>query len=266
MIRTTLTAILLTLVSIHAYGASIVSDPCGGPAGLLAELDRPTVADSACVAKPGRVIVEMGFAHANTYPQAGTSNNFPEAELRFGLPDNNEFVLLPPNYTRTSISGQTEGAYNQTVIGLKHEFGYNSRWTYAAETLFTTPATTATGQPTTGWGTAINGIVAYNVTPSIGVGLMLGVTSLYDAEGVRYTSINPDFTATWELTDQLQLYGELYGQSHVAHNMGSGWDADGGVQYLLNTRWEIDAELGTRVSGALGGYSHYIGFGTGFEF
>ena len=243
---------------------STIPDPCAGRSGLLAELDRPTVADSVCAVKPGRVIVEGGYAHSNT--SAGASENAPQAEIRFGLAHGNEFVLLPPNVAYMPNSNTSHTSYGTTTIGLKHEWAYTRHWVYAGEVLLTTPSPGQTSTHSLGWGEAVNGIVAYNVTPHIGLGLMLGATAQYNRYGQRYTSINPDFTATWLISSRWQLYGEIYGQTHTSYGQGSGWDSDGGVQYLVTRRIEVDAELGQRLSGALGGYRNYWGFGAGWEF
>ncbi len=80
-------------------GENEIPNPCAGPSSLLAILDRPSVSGSACAVPQGQVIMEMGFQHANVEgPGSGTTDNYPEAEVRFGLPGRNEFVLLPPNY------------------------------------------------------------------------------------------------------------------------------------------------------------------------
>ncbi len=252
------------VVAAHASVTSAIPNPCGGASGLLAELDRPTVGDSACVAAPGRAIVELGYAHLNT--NVGTRQTLPQTETRFGLPRRNEFVLLPPDAIYATNEHGTETDYSAAVIGLKHEWGYSRRWIYTGEVLFTAPGTYNANGAVDGWGSAVNGIMGYNLTTNVALGLMLGVTSLYDQQGRRYTSVNPDFTATWLIDPRWQLYGEIYGQTHTAAGQGSGWDSDGGVQYLVTRHVEVDAEIGQRLSGALGGYRNYWGLGAGWEF
>lgn len=244
--------------------SSPVPDPCGGRSGLLAELDRPTVADSVCAVKPGRVIVEAGYAHGNT--SAGASENAPQAEIRFGLAHGNEFVVVPPNVTYRPNGNVSRTSYGSTTMGLKHEWGYTRHWSYAGEVLLTTPSPGRPAARSIGWGEAVNGIVSYSITSHVAVGLMLGATAQYDRYGQRYTSINPDVTATWLLNSRWQLYGEIYGQTHAGYGLGSGWASDGGVQYLVTRRIEVDAELGQRLSGPLGDYRHYWGVGAGWEF
>ena len=83
------------------------------------------------------------------------------------------------------------------------------------------------------------------------------------AGGQRYQSFNPDLVATWQSSARLQLYAEVYAQSHVGYHHGWGTDADGGVQYLVDPDFEVDLEEGVRIQGALGGFSNYTGVGLG---
>ncbi|WP_298173482.1 hypothetical protein [Acidithiobacillus sp.] len=264
-----LAALIMGIQTVHADDA--IQNPCAGPSALLALLDRPTVSDSACVVQYGQAVLEAGYQHANlTGTGGGTANNFPEAELRFGLPGNNEFVLLPPNdnVQRTPSDSTYFQGFSATTVGIKHELGYTKHWLGAVESLFTLPS----GSPAfgnRGLGVAFNGIVAYAPSDDTGISLQLGVTSQTNpalAGGGRFTSINPDITFTWLPLWNLQFYGEVYGQSRTGPGLGSGFDADGGVQYLLTTYCEVDLEEGVRLSGNLGGFTHYFGAGMGFLF
>ena len=225
--------------SVWAKGSlSGISDPCAGPASLLDLLDRPTVGDSACVVKPGYAVLEAGWARYTIFGQSGHAFGYPQGELRFGLPDQNEFVFLPPNISRqvTHMPGggsQTIAGGSASVVGIKHEFGYN-------------------------------------LTSSVALTLMLGVTHLAQAADVQvgayYWSVNPDLVLTWETTQNFQFYLEVYGQNHTGPGQGAGYDADGGIQYLINPHFEVDAEIGQRISGNLGGWSHFFGVGIGLLF
>ncbi len=263
------------MAPIWAKGSQLgVSDPCAGPDALLDLLDRPTVGDSACVVKPGDAVLETGWARYTLLGQSGHALGYPQGELRFGLPDQNEFVFLPPNLNRQVASmpgggSQTIAGGSASVVGIKHEFGYNARWIWAGETLFTLPSGSPTyGSAATGY--AVNGIVGYSLTSSVALTLMLGVTHLAQPANIQagayYWSVNPDLVLTWETTENLQFYLEAYGQNHTGPGQGAGYDADGGVQYLITPRFEVDAEIGRRISGNLGGWSHYFGVGAGFLF
>lgn len=69
---------------------------------MLDLLDRPTMGDSPCVVKPGQMVLEAGVARYALYGQSGHTWGYPQLELRWGLPENNELVFLP-NISRVSI-------------------------------------------------------------------------------------------------------------------------------------------------------------------
>lgn len=101
-----------------------IQDSCSGSSALLAILDRPTVSDSACVVQYGQAVLEAGYEHADlTGAGGGTADNFPAAELRLGLPGNNEFVLLPPNDNLQHIpsSPHLQG-FSATMVDIKRGF------------------------------------------------------------------------------------------------------------------------------------------------
>ncbi|MHB8115475.1 MAG: hypothetical protein ACYDDX_03885 [Acidithiobacillus ferrivorans] len=189
--------------------------------------------------------------------------------MHFGLPGNNEFVLLPPNDNLQQVPGRPYlQGFSATTVGIKHELGYSKHWLGSVESLFTLPSgNPAFGSP--GLGVAVNGIVTYAPSNDTGISLQLGITSQTNpalAGGGRFTSVNPDITFTWLPLWNLQFYGEAYGQSRTGPGQGSGFDADGGVQYLLSPYCEVDLEEGVRLSGNLGGFTHYFGAGMGFLF
>lgn len=258
-----------------AAHASAAQNPCTGPSALLALLDRPTISDSSCVVPNGKTVLEAGVALGRlSSPPGGRFDTLPNAELRAGLPDNNELVWLPPNfqYQRTDASpgvpAATDSGFGATVIGLKHEIGYDAHWQWTVEGLATLPSGNSF-YGSHGAGAAVNGIVSYSSGGPFGASLMLGATSQTEptsAGGGRYQSVNPDVTVTWQLSPRLQFYGEVYAQTHTAPGQNWGSDADGGVQYLLSRNWEVDLEEGVRLQGNLGGFTRYTGAGFGTIF
>ncbi len=245
-----------------------VPDPCAGRSALFSLLDRPTVSDSACVVQPKRVVVEAGYQHAALTGSGGWSDNLPELELRFGLPGHNEFVLMPPNFTRQyGASGALNGG-SATVLGIKHALGYSANWLGAVEALIT-PASGSAAYGSAGTGAAMNGIVAYAPSDTIGISLQAGVSTQTEPSlsgGGRYFSINPLLTFTWNPRWNWQYYLEIYGQSHVGPGEAAGDNADGGVQFLISPSVELDLEEGMRLHGDLGGFTHYTGVGLGLLF
>lgn len=223
--------------------------------------------DSACVVPDKQVVLELG-AQWTSFRDGSRGFSLPASEFRFGIPGNNELVLLPPNYARQSGAGMVTSGESATVLGLKHELGYTGKWLGAVESLVTLPSGSA-ALGSRGGGVAFNGIVNYSPTDNTSLSMMLGVASQTLsslAGGGRYTSVNPDFVGTWAPRDGLQLYGEIYGQSSTGPGQDSGWNADGGVQYLVTPSVEVDIEVGLRLAGNLGAFSRYVGVGLGLKY
>ncbi|MGE5300237.1 MAG: transporter [Acidobacteriota bacterium] len=199
---------------------------------------------------------------------------FPQAEVRVGLPGRNEFVLLPRNYNRQRM-GAASGSpaqeitgFSAVTLGLKHELGYTRHWLGAVEALFTLPSG-GSAFGSRGLGMAFNGIAAYAPSEQIGLSVQLGLSSQTNpvlAGGGRFTSLVSNFVATWQPAERLQFYGEIYGQSSTGLGRGAGYNADGGVQYLITPSWEVDLEGSVRLVGDLGGFTHYFGAGMGLCF
>ncbi len=248
-----------------------IQNPCVGPSALLSLLDRPTFSDSACSAPLGHAVLELGFMHANVRGDGdGTADNYPEAELRFGLPGANEFKVLASNYTsqRSSIPEEDSSGLSATSIGFKRELGYTDKWLGAVEAVLTLPSGNDVFG-SRGLGAMFSGIAAYSLTEQIGLSLQLGVGSQTDpvsAGGRRFTTFTQFLTATWDPMERLQFYGEVFGQTKTASDEGAGYNFDGGVQYLIVRWWEVDLEEGVRLAGNLGGFTHYYGAGMGFLF
>jgi len=217
------------------------------------------------------VVLELGFIRANLRGEgSGKADSYPQAEVRFGLPGRNELKILAPNYTsqRLRTPQEPSSGLSAASIGFKHELGYTGKWLGSVEAVLTLPSGNDVFG-SRGLGTTVNGIVAYSLSAHVGLSLQLGISSLTDsvlAGGRRFTSFNQFLTATWNPIERLQLYGEFYGQTKTARSEGAGYNFDGGLQYLV-TRWlEADLEAGVRLTGNLGGFTHYYGVGIGILF
>jgi len=257
-----------TLIYLTAFNvfADTIDNPCGGASALLNIIDRPTVADSACVVPFRKAVIELGYQYQQLTHSAGHEQNFPEAELRLGLPANNEFAIILPNYIHQSMTPRS--GYSATTLGIKHEIGYTQNWLAAVEALFTLPdGSAAFGNK--GLGAAFNGIISYAFNPQCNLSFMLGgsteTQSSHDG-GQRFTSINPDLVFTYAPSEKINFYGEVYGQSKTGPGEGSGFNFDGGFLYLVLPSFAIDLEVGQRISGNLGSFDHYISTGMGIMF
>src|SRR5579872_4786840 len=109
-------ALVLCLASAFSADAEEIPDPCDGPAALLALVNRPTVADSACVVPFEKGLIEAGFQYQNL-KGGKRAYNFPETVLRLGLPARTELIINFPNYIRQTI--RPHAGWGPTAVGLK---------------------------------------------------------------------------------------------------------------------------------------------------
>ena len=254
-----------------ALPAADDADPCDG---LLATLDRPTVADSTCVVKNGHAVAELGY---QTGPVKRSDINrlsfYPQAELRFGLPENWEFKLFPPNYNMTTQrafpgGGHIDG-FGDTSFGVKHQFGSFGGFLVSADVKLTIP----TGQmafSSGGTQANIQGIVSYSVTPALGISGLLGISTLTNRTNnggvARFTSVNPDAVITYLMNDKLQLYAEIYGNTKTSADQSYNYSLQGGAQYLLTKNMEVDTSVGVLLHGPAGVQSRFVNLGVGLLF
>ena len=168
-------ATVLALSTSGARAESLIADPCAGSSGLLALIDRPTVADNPCAVPPRSVVVEGGVQWSAAR-SGGRTVNLPEAVVRVGLDGRNELVVLAPNFFRQAGSGADASGFGAATVGLKHELGYTERWLGAIEALATLPSGSA-AYGSQHVGVAVNGIVSYAASDHVGLSLMLGVSS-----------------------------------------------------------------------------------------
>lgn len=250
------------------------NDPCAGPSALLALLDRPTIADSACSVKPYKTVLETGYDNQIIHaPNGQRLVDYPQAEWRYGLPGGWEAKLFWPNYNRLSPHpgpSETFTGLSDAGIGLKKEFGYFGNWVFAADTRIDFP-TGASAFTNGGTQITLNGIASYNVTPQFGLAAQFGVARLSErgpnGRTEYYYALEPIVVASYAFFDRLQLYGEVYGTTNAGPNTtGGAYWFDGGLQYLITPRLEVDIEEGAALSGPQGASAHYFGFGVGVEF
>jgi hypothetical protein len=250
--------VVFFLFSLKAFAEA---DPCDN---LLNVVDRPNEGDSACVVKPGHLLIEVGYQYSYLFPENGYSSNYPQAEFRFGLPFHTEFIIDLPNYFREAAEHTpvSSGA-TATAVGFKHQFPDIGKWNFAAGGLVILP----TGSPDFGSnavGVEFGGIVSYDITSLFSIQSILGFSSDTDSftdGGARFNSFNPQVTFTWQPKEVLQIYTEVFGQTKTSGTNGPGFSMDVGMLYLLAENIEIDLEYGFRLSGYLGNVQRYVGFG-----
>lgn len=251
--------ISLSLGMPHFVSADTTDDPCGGPSALLNLMDRPTYGDSVCVVPFKSVVLELGAQYQTISPATNYQENLPQSELRIGLPAKYEFFLLIPNSIHQSIKPYT--GFTSTTGGIKHGIVSSNNWLASIETLVTVPSGTDTFGNNE-FGVTVNGIANYTFNSRFNMTFLLAVSNQSKSTDThRFTTINPDVVLSYVYSPKVIFFGEVYGQSKTSADMGSGFNSDAGVLYLLMPKFAIDFEFGHRISGDLGGFEHYLGAG-----
>lgn len=223
--------------------------------------NRPNIADSPCSVPFKKVFIELNYIDQQLPDHAGFQQNFPNALIRIGLPENNELFIQPPTYLQQKKAPQS----GSTVLssGIKHSINYNDQWIFAVEGVANIPS----GSYYYGnknWGTTFNGIANYSLNEHCALTAMLGVsrTSEAAAQGGRYfNSINPDVTLSYAPNQYLSLYGEVYGQSSIGVSEGAGFNFDAGFQILVSPNMIVNLSAGQQLYNYLGGFKHYVNAG-----
>lgn len=237
---------------------------CGASSNFLALVDRPTFSDSVCVVPRHNSVVEAGYQYQSLFG-GGNLQTLPQTVYRYGLADQFEVVMLFPSYVRQNIEPQV--GVGASTLGVKHQLFANQKWITTIEGLFTFPSgSSAFGSQNPG--AVFNGIVSYNISSTVAITGMFGVSSqsesVYDG-GQSYTSFSPDLVLSWA-KDRLELFIEVYGESKTGPDEGSGFNMDAGVLYLIKKNISLDLEVGQRLTGDLFGFNQYIGAGIAIQF
>jgi hypothetical protein len=230
-----------------------VADPCAG--GILATIDRPTVADAACSVAPGTELIEAGYGNQNSRATAGPVT-WPFAEFRIGFDGGYELKLFPPNFVRqNSVTGTSDAG-----LGLKREFGYSQRWITAADAaLFLNTGTHGFGA---GGSTAdVKLIASYALSPVTSLSANIAATSHPNGRGQHFGSFDCTFVIARSLTQRLQAYAELFGTSTDAAGGSGDYAIDGGVQYAPSDSVEFDVEETLQLKPVSGSSARTIGVG-----
>ncbi|KTD27027.1 hypothetical protein [Legionella maceachernii] len=252
---------LICVIASSAF-ADTNDSPCNG---MLAIVNRPTIADSPCTAPNKKFILEFGYEYLNLL-EGIQGQSYPFAELRYGLPANNEIFVFFPTYIH--LSTRPRSGFSEMAVGYKHELFYTSRMIATLDGSIV-PSSGSRAFGSKGWGGVINGIFSFNLSEKLSFTSQLGFSSQTQsvlAGGKRFTSVNPDAFFSWFPVDKLEIYAEIYGQSKTAPDEGSGFNAAAGFIFLPFKNMTIDFEGGQRMRGFLGGVENYVAAGAAIQF
>jgi hypothetical protein len=241
------------------------TDPC---AGLLAELNRPTVGYSPCAVERGTTVLELGYQHETigTPAQATSQMQLGQGFLRFGVARRFELDVIGPNIVlQRGVAGIANG-FADSGLGFKYELPTTPRWQIGFDGLYTTPNGAAA--LTSGNAAYIANLDAsYQLTPATSFASTLSLASSggFGANGAhaRYGTFTPSALVLEQINALTQVYIEYVDPSRSSPDIGNRAFIDAGLQRLLGEHVEIDVEYGHALTGDSRLRFNYVGAGFG---
>lgn len=249
--------VLLLLFSKLTYADT--TDSCART--ILDIFKRPTVITGPCVTPQGKATFESGIQFLE-YSNNSHGWTAPQTKLRIGLPWRNELGLVFPNEITNS---KTASGTNASQIYLKHQIYYGKNWSTGVRVIFI-PKSGSKINGTAHNGVTLNGLLGY-VQGRFNATAMLSYSSYSTpiaSGGKQYSTISPDIALGYYANDWVELYAEIYGQFNTSPSKGPGYNGDGGLLFLITKNFEVDIEMGNRLSGQLENFNVY--YGTGFSY
>lgn len=287
MIRPLIVAALVALPAAVRAQTVAAPSPSATPApdlcstGLSAVVSRPTQTTSACVVKPGQVLIETGY-QTQTVDVAGGSYTYqtaPSAAIRIGTRLRNvEFQVLPPSAIRSAgVSAASDAG-----AGLKWQIGSAPGFAYGVNVIATAPTGSDALANPNGLGSANASTFVYNLNAQgalgkiFGFGATLSVDRLAAASAapgasVRFTSVVPSADLTVSLPSSFGLALEAYRQSNGEGpaTPGHTWVDTALSKDAGNAQFDLNYGVSNRIvaaPGAPGVRRHYVGFGVSYLF
>ncbi|KTD10916.1 hypothetical protein Lgra_1882 [Legionella gratiana] len=242
------------------YAHTLYADSDNPCSDMLNVVNSPSYLSSPCSIPFKKVLIELNYIDQQLNGHQGVQQSVPNAEIRFGLPYNNEFDINPPTYIQQKSfpgSGNTT-----TFFTFKHSIYYNQQWIFAVEEIVNTPGGSA-AYGSHGWGSTFNGVANYTINDYLSFAGMLGISRISDPSlngGHYFNSINPDVVLSYSISDKLLLYGEVYGQSKISAEEGAGFNFDSGILFHIYPNTVVSISGGQQLYNYLGGFTHYINF------
>ena len=245
--------------------------------------DRPGFTNGSDTVALGRVILESGFAQTRDRAADGgaTTDDFPEALLRFGTTPNLELQLGLPNYN--VVHGDVRG-FGDAFVGAKYKVYQRGETVASIAPGLSVPfgrrafrSSNALPSLLLGVDTALGKRAGFsaNLTlsetqQSSGAGSSSGGSGGSGSSSGQSQSIARDeFTVapaasvSYSLTPKLGVYLDAY--AIVPRHGGSTSVVDGGFTYLLSNDLQLDLEYGHGLGGAASP-AHFYGGGVAVRF
>lgn len=227
--------------------------------------DRPDFTESPQVVPRGRVQVEGG----STYSRQGAQNELEVGEVLVRVPvaEKIEIRVGVPSYVFRRDGGRASGL-DDSFIGAKFALSQGNPQKKKPTLGLLIGTTLPTGSRAIGENAyQPEAIIAasWELSPKVAFNSNLGYGQPRDA-GTRFGQLLGSVSLGFTLSDRWGAYAEVFGVSKAdATGQGAKY-INGGVTYLLNNDFQLDARLGFGIKNKVGGPDYFAGVGASRRF
>lgn len=250
---------ITSMANVIAAPVVTPDNPCSD-ASLRDITDRGSITNTVCVLPPSTMMLEAGDQYKR-YTRDLSQQIYPQATLFVGLPADTEFAVILPTYNQQSIA--PDSGFSATAVGVKHIVTSGRDWAVGAE-LFITPPGGSAGFGNQGVGVIVNGMATYKVNATTFMALMMGVNTSTEgrfAGGRRFNSFNPSLVLSHALTENVNVFGEVFAQTKTTPDTGANYNADCGILYSLTPNVVFDLEVAQQLGHELASFKQFVGAG-----
>jgi hypothetical protein len=227
--------------------------------------DRPDFTESPQVVPQGRVQIEGGVTYSREGARRATGGGevlvrvpvAKKVEVRFGL----------PSYVRQRDGGRSSGL-DDSFLGAKLALSPGDAQRKKPALGLLIGATLPTGANAIGEDAYQPEAIlsaSWELSPKLAFNSNVGYGRPSDG-GTRFSQLFGSVSLGFTLSDKWGAFAEVYGLTKADATGKSAKYVDGGVTYLINNDFQLDARLGFGLNNKLGGPDYFTGVGASRRF
>jgi len=226
--------------------------------------DRPDFTESPQTVPRGKIQIESGA----TFTRGGgeKEQSLGEVLVRVSLGNRSELRIGVPNYLRLRGGGETAAGMDDAFLGGKWVLREGSgRQPQIALLAGSTLPTGSRRMAERAYQQEAVVAAALDLTDKIALSTNVGFARA-SSEGARFTQVFASLSVGYSLSEKWGSYVEAYGFNRVQSGGSSQQYFNGGLTYLVNDDFQLDARIGLGLQGGAQSRERFVGFGAARRF